>query len=299
MVLTVDAVRLTLHKETHPDDSDEPNDIGLSSEEETEEMEESEHIRRKYHQQAPPPAPPVPEPIPVTTTVTTSTSTSTSTSTGTATIEVPVAALQQVHEILGKIIGGQDPQVSTGGVVGPSDPQPEGGVPFSVPRPKRGEKACKICFRKFWSTDTLKKHIKTHTGDQKYSCANPGCGRKVASKRGLEVHMTTCQKEKTLFCRKKGCTKLFSTKAGLKAHVATHQSLSKQDGVCKGCGKTGFTKQKSLDDHYRTCSGNPDHVGPFPCPVSGCRRGPAKPFTSVRNLNLHLKTDHGYNPKHV
>ena len=30
MVLTVDAVRLTLHKETHPDDSDEPNDIGLS-----------------------------------------------------------------------------------------------------------------------------------------------------------------------------------------------------------------------------------------------------------------------------
>ena len=98
MVLTVDAVRLTLHKETHPDDSDEPNDIGLSSEEEAEEMEESEFIRRKYHQQAPP----VPEPTPVTTAATASTSTSTATSAGTATIEVPVAALQQVHEILGK-----------------------------------------------------------------------------------------------------------------------------------------------------------------------------------------------------
>ena len=195
MVLTVDAVRLTLHKETHPDASDEPNDIGLSSEEEAEEMEESEYIRRKYHQQVPPP--PVTESTPVTTTATASTSTSTTTSAGTATIEVPVAALQQVHEILGKIIGGQAPLVST--EVGPSDPQPEGGVPFSVPRPKRGEKACKICFRKFWSTDTLKKHIKTHTGDQKYSCPNPGCGRKVASKRGLEVHLTTCQKEKTHF----------------------------------------------------------------------------------------------------
>ena len=293
VVLSVENVLLSRHKDVAPEDSDDPQDIGLSSEEEAEDLPELPHVRRKYHQTPGPPPPPVPEPTPPVTTASTSTST-----TDTATIQVPVAALEQVHAILGQIISGQSPQVSTSGGSTSTDPQPSGSPPFTVPTPKRGEKQCKLCFRKFWATETLKRHIKTHSGDQKYMCTNEGCGRKVASKRGLEVHMSTCQKEKRLFCKKKGCTKLFATQAGLEAHRKTHKVLSPKAGVCKGCGKEGFTRKKSLDDHYRTCSGNPDRVGPFPCPVAGCRRGSAKPFTRVRNLNTHLKAEHGHDPKH-
>ena len=289
MVLSVEGVRVSRHKDIHPEDSDDPADIGLSSEEEADGLEEIPHIRRKYHH-TPQPPPPNPEQPPAG-----GDGPSTSTGGETATIQVPVAALQEVHKILGQIIGGETPQIPF------SEPQPqqsEGDIPFAVPKPKKGEKSCKLCFRKFWATETLRRHMKTHTGDQKHTCPNPGCGRKLASKRGLKVHLETCQKEKTLFCTHKNCNKLFATQAGLTAHSKTHRKLRKDANSCKGCGKAGFTRQKSLDDHYRTCSGNPDRVGPFPCPVPGCRRGEAKPFNRVRNLNVHLKTEHEHDSKH-
>ena len=110
VVLSVENVLLSRHKDVAPEDSDDPQDIGLSSEEEAEDLPELPHVRRKYHQTPGPPPPPVPEPTPPVTTASTSTST-----TDTATIQVPVAALEQVHAILGQIISGQNPQVSTSG----------------------------------------------------------------------------------------------------------------------------------------------------------------------------------------
>ena len=115
----------------------------------------------------------------------------------------------------------------------------------------------------------------------------------------LDEHLTTCQKEKTKFCKRAGCQKIFATKKALRAHLATHITLKGDAAKCKGCGKDGFTRQKSLDDHYRYCDGNPDRVGPFPCPVAGCRRGKDNPFRRTHNLNIHLKDEHGYDPKHM
>ena len=309
MVLTVQDVRVSLFKDANPDDSDEQEDIGLSSEEEGEGLEEFPHIRRKYHQRAtasapppPPPGPPPPppqpqsEPEPGPSVSTASVGTSTE---ATSTIEVPTAALKQVHTILGQILGGENSESMENPLPQP-EPQPQSSsIPFAVPKPKRGKKVCQLCKRTFWQTETLKRHLKTHTGEQKHVCPNPGCGRKLSSKRGLEVHLTTCQKDKSFFCSHKNCDKLFATKEGLAAHKKTHKKIpGKEGGTCTGCGKKGFTKQKSLDDHYRTCAGNPNRVGPFPCTVPGCRRGPAKPFTRVRNLNVHLKGKHGHDPKH-
>ena len=284
MVVSVQDIRLSAHKDMHPSDSEDNVDIGLSSEEEAEDLPDDVHIRRKFVPPSPAPecqeAPPASQPAP-----------STSTS-----IQVPVEALQKVQEYIGQLLGGDAP---------PAFPQPEDPTvplsteaPFSVPKPKRGEKVCQLCQRKFWAKETLKRHMQSHSGKQKHVCPNEGCGRKLSSKRCLETHLTTCQKEKTLFCKVKGCDKLFATKQALSAHEKTHKKLGKGKGVCKGCGKEGFTKQKSLDDHFRTCAGNPDRVGPFPSRVAGCRRGPAKPFTRIRNLNVHLKTEHGFDPKH-
>ena len=204
-----------------------------------------------------------------------------------------------VQEMIGKILGGEAPAA---GFPQPAPEPPAGtdqGAPFSIPKPKRGEKKCSVCQRAFWSTTSLRQHVKTHTGEQKHTCPNPGCGRKLSSKRSLETQMQTCQKEKTHFCKHKDCKKLFATEAGLKAHSLTHKTLSKKKSVCSGCGKGGFTKEKSLKDHFRYCDGNPEKVGPFPCLVPGCPRGPAKPFRHTRNLNVHMKEVHGFDPKYV
>ena len=282
MVVSVQDIRLSAHKDMHPSDSEDNVDIGLSSEEEAEDLPDDVHIRRKF---VPPPVPPQSQPAP-----------STSTG-GSANIQVPVEALQKVQQYIGQLLGGE---ATPGVFLPPEDPPAPTSeeVPFAVPKPKRGEKVCQLCQRKFWATETLRRHMQLHSGKQKHVCPNEGCGRKLSSKRSLETHLTTCQKEKEFFCKTKGCDKLFATKQALSAHEKTHKKLGKGMGVCKGCGKEGFTKQKSLDDHYRTCAGNPDRVGPFRCRVAGCRRGPAKPFTRIRNLNIHLKAEHGFDPKH-
>ena len=133
-------IRLSLHKEAHPEDSDLAEDIGLSSEEEAHEMEEQVYIARKFVKTSPAPPPPPPQLAPPATTVTTAT-TSTSTKPEMASVHVPVAALQQVHQLLGQMLGGDVPAV---GAPVPPVPQPQSGdgdgAPFQIPKPKRGEK---------------------------------------------------------------------------------------------------------------------------------------------------------------
>ena len=80
----------------------------------------------------------------------------------------------------------------------------------------------------------------------------------------------------------KVCEKLFATAEGLKAHMSTHKKLSKKKDSCPHCQKAGFTREKSLKDHIRFCESNPNKVGPFPCPVADCHRGPANPFNRTR-----------------
>ena len=124
MVISVQDIRLSAHKDAHPSDSEDNIDIGLSSEEEAEDLAES------------PPPPPQPQPAP-------------STSTGdVANIQVSVEALQKVQQYIGQLLGGE-------GIPG-AFPQPEdppapatGEVPFAVPKPKRGEQVCQLCQRSF------------------------------------------------------------------------------------------------------------------------------------------------------
>ena len=278
-VVAVQDIRLSAYKDLHPSDSEDNMDIGLSSEDEAEDLDEQPFSRRKYHQPAPPP--PAPEPQP-----TTSSDTGTTTTSSTS-VQVPMEALQQVHQYLNQLLAGGPPP--PGGIPPPQPPAPvPEDVPFSIPQPQKGQKVCTICQRKFWSPQTLKSHMSVHTGEQNYICPNAGCGRKLTSKRSHNTHMSTCQKEKVHFCKKKDCDKRFATRAALTAHTSTHKKLKKGAGVCPSCGKAGFTKQKSVDDHHRTCASNPNRVGPFPCRVPGCRRGPNKPFTRIRNLNPYV-----------
>ena len=59
-VLAIKEVRVSAHKGEHPDDSEDYAAIGLSSEEEAEDLPDNQYIRRKF--QIPPPLPPDPVP---------------------------------------------------------------------------------------------------------------------------------------------------------------------------------------------------------------------------------------------
>ena len=229
MVLSVQDIRLSAHKDAHPSDSEDNVDIGLSSEEEAEDLAESPHIRRKF---VPPPPPPQPQPTP-------STSTEGSTS-----IQVPVEALQKVQQYIGQLLGGE---AAPGVFSQPQDPPAPDTqvVPFSVPKPKKGEKVCQLCERKFWATETLRRHMQTHSGKQKHVCPNEGCGRKLSSKRSLDTHLTTCQKEKTFFCKSKGCQKLFATKQAFTAHEKTHKKLEKGKVSARDVAKRGLPNRNA------------------------------------------------------
>ena len=93
-VLDILEVRVSAHKGENPDDSEDYAAIGLSSEEEAEDLPDNEYIRRKF--QIPPP---VPDPVPPFPTV--------SSGEPTTSIQVPVAMLQQVHQVLGQLLQGQ------------------------------------------------------------------------------------------------------------------------------------------------------------------------------------------------
>ena len=299
-VLKIANVTLSLHKEANPDDSVDYDDIGLSSEEEAEDMEPDKYVRRKFNKPAPPPEllprlPQLPgsDPPPGS-----APSTDPVPPTGeTTTLQVPMSAVKQLHTLLGQIIQGQAPTAGGSSTDAPSTGTEE--VPFQVDPIKRGEKQCKICQRSFYSTDTYRRHMKTHTGDQSNVCPNDGCNRKLASARSLREHLTTCGKPKNIKCSVEGCNKAFATQQALGAHMRTHQDRLVGDAKkCPGCPKADFEREKSKKDHWRNCPGNPNRVGPFPCPVAGCTRDSRKPFNRIRNLNQHLQNAHNYDPKH-
>ena len=287
-VLALRDVQLSLHKDAHNSDSEDYDDIGLSSEEEAGEMEDTPTIRRKYNKPTAPP-PPVPVPVP-------EPGTSAQQPSGDK-VEVSKQVLEQAFSVLGQILKGEAPAVPTRSTGSQADPVLN---PFKVYRAKEGEKVCNVCSRKFWKTETLRRHQKTHVGTQKWTCKRDNCGRRLANKRSFDQHQLSCGMEKRFFCKVKDCDSTFATKEMLQVHARVHKKkLSKKQGICKGCQKPGFTRQKSLDDHWRFCSGNPNRVGPFPCPIEGCIRGPSNPFNYTRNLNQHMKDAHSFDPKHA
>ena len=126
-MLDIREVRVSAHKGENPDDSEAYVDIGLSSEEEAEELPDNEYIGRKFQVPLPPPVPPVPtgEPTPSTS--------------GTTSIQVPVEMLKQVHQVLGQLLQGQ--QISPGSIgLVPIPPQ-------SAPQTQQHEDMCLLKFQ--------------------------------------------------------------------------------------------------------------------------------------------------------
>ena len=161
----------SMYKARHPDDTNDLEAIGGSSEDEAEEMEEvlgiSRHLQRPVE---PEPSPALPSPP--------------SAPTEEGIIKVQKKDLKRAQGIIGDILAGRKVRAVSGASC--ED------VPFQLPMVQAGDRDCSLCHQSFASTKVLKHHQKTHTGDTGWSCEV--CGKVLSTKLMLELHAASCGK---------------------------------------------------------------------------------------------------------
>lgn len=119
--------------------------------------------------------------------------------------------------------------------------------PPPPPRTKYyAEKTCDICSRKFVSSKTLSKHVKSvHNKIKPFICNV--CGLKTTRKSVLAIHMRQHTGEKPLAC--KVCKFRTRDPSTLRTHEMRHDKNRRQK--CKSCDKT-FIQVSALKRHIRT-----------------------------------------------
>ena len=263
-VLTCRPLENSVFKSCHPDDTDDPDAVGVSSEDEVEGMEDILGISRRLNRPPPsessppePPAPPAPE-------------------VEEGFIKVPKKDLKRAQGILKDILAGR--KVRASGAT-------QEDVPFEVPEVHAGETSCELCCQCFKSTRSLRRHMKTHTGDTGWSCDQ--CGKVLASGAMFNLHRKSCGKEKRHWCQE--CTKGYSTKQALVAHLKAKHGPppTVEQLTCPTCSKV-FKLVKTMREHMAS------HKGPFFCRVEGCNAGP---FALPKCLNRHMEERHGFSAR--
>ena len=180
-VLTCHPLVPSLYKSCHLNDTDEPNNVGGSSEDEAEGMEEVLGVTRRLYKPSlaqPSPAQPSPaQPSP-------------EAPKDRDTIRVPKKDLKWVAKLLQDLSAGKKVKL-------PASASREE-VPFDVPDVKAGETTCALCHQAFKSTRSLRRHLKTHTGETDYSCQ---CGKVLASRVMLDLHQNPVDRTEVIGAR--------------------------------------------------------------------------------------------------
>ena len=177
-VLTCHLLVPSLYKSRHPDDTDEPNDVGGSSEDEAEGMEEVLGVTRRLYKPLPA-QPSLAQPSPA--------QPSPEAPEDRDTLRIPRKDLKRAAKLLQDLSAGKKIKLPV------SASREE--VPFTVPDVMAGETDCALCHQTFKCTRSLRRHIKTHTGETGYSCQ---CGKVLASRIMLDLHQKSCGWNKSL-----------------------------------------------------------------------------------------------------
>ena len=196
-VLTCHLLVPSLYKSHHPDDMDEPNDVGGSSEDEAEGMEEVLGVTRRLYKPSPA-QPSLAQPSPA--------QPSTEAPEDRDTVRVPRRDLKWAAKLLQDLLAGKKVKLPV------SASREE--VPFTVPDVMAGETDCVLCHQVFKSTRSLWRHMKTHTGETGYSCQ---CGKVLASRIMLDLHQKSCGQDKSHWY--KACNLGYTTKQALVHHL--------------------------------------------------------------------------------
>ena len=268
-VLTCRPLVESIYKSRHPDDTDDPDAVGLSSEDEAEDLGEVLGVSRWLPKPAPSSSPRQHEPE--------SHGADPDPSPEDDTIKVPKKDLKRAQNIIKDMLAGRKARWGT--VASRED------IPFSVPKVQAGETSSQLCHQSFSSTRSLRHHMLTHTGDTGFSCSR--CGKILASRVTLDMHLEGCGRPKRHFCME--CNRGYASKQALVAHMkAKHgPEPAREDLVCPTCGKA-FKIMKTMREHLAV------HRGPYPCLVEGCSDGP---FSLPKRLNHHMAVKHGFSAR--
>ena len=287
-VMVCGDVSMSMYKIWHPDDTDDPQDVGLSSDDEATGMGEEIGIARRVvrpvrsvspsYSQGRAVSPPAEDRTP---------SSGTSGPSG----EPPAGFVRLgPDEIVIKkaVLRGikRGAELALKGCVPPSFSMgaSAGDVPFAIPKPSRNEVHCTFCRKDFPSTKALRRHVRIHAGKSIYKCSR--CGRHLASRATMEMHQRSCGIQD---CPHNcvTCGKGYHSKQALLQHLKVHQPpASVEDRTCPDC-KQVFNLVKTMREHRAT------HRGPFPCPVEDC---PAV-FSLPKRRNRHLREKHGFDSR--
>lgn len=165
---------------------------------------------------------------------------------------------------------------------------------------------CTHCGRCYTTAESLRTHMKIHTGEKKYVCAE--CGSRFRHMSHLRVHMRIHSEELHYECNI--CGEKFLWQNSLKRHRWKHDGTTRQrKHLCLVCSKSFFTAYL-LRLHMQTHSGDKPYVchqcgrryasrssllchqryshfaQPRPCPECG------KQFKSLRVVKQHMRSVH-------
>ncbi|XP_043923136.1 zinc finger protein ZFAT [Protopterus annectens] len=111
-----------------------------------------------------------------------------------------------------------------------------------------GDLECEYCGKFFWYQMHYDMHIRTHTREQLYYCAQ--CNYSSVTKNCLKRHLIQKHSNILLKCPNEGCDYCTPDKYKLQAHLKGHSKLDGRSYVCPVCGKS-FSEARLIKAHIK------------------------------------------------
>ncbi|XP_044149661.1 zinc finger protein ZFAT isoform X2 [Bufo gargarizans] len=111
-----------------------------------------------------------------------------------------------------------------------------------------GDLECEYCGKLFWYQVHYDMHVRTHTREHLYYCAQ--CSYSSVTKNCLKRHVIQKHSNMSMKCPAPGCSYSSPDKYKLQAHLKVHAELDKKTYSCPSCEKS-FSDDRLIKSHIK------------------------------------------------